>query len=227
MNIHKKSIVIPLILCALVVAACGGDIHKAAEEGDIGTVISILGENPELVNVKDEQGMTPICKAAYYGNFELVKLLIDKGADINIRDENGFTPLHFSGHGNKKVVELLIANGADVNAKEALYSRTPLHFAGNAEIAKLLISNGADVNARDSRGMPLMHSLVIDGPCEIIKAIEVLIVNGADVNARDSDGYTLLKFVTKGKGKKRKRSAMSSSCHNDTADLLRRHGAVE
>jgi len=44
---------------------------------------------------------------------EMVKLLIDRGADINFKDKNGKTLLHYTS--NVKLCELLIEHGADVN----------------------------------------------------------------------------------------------------------------
>jgi len=53
----------------------------------------------------------------------MVKLLIDRGADINFKDKNGKTLLHYTS--NVKLCELLIEHGADVNITDNI-GRTPL-----------------------------------------------------------------------------------------------------
>ncbi len=57
--------------------------------------------------------MTPLHKAALWGQKETVKMLLDWGADINARDEKGETPLYkASFRGKWDVVQLLLDNGA-------------------------------------------------------------------------------------------------------------------
>jgi hypothetical protein len=59
-----------------------------------------------------------------FQRLDVVKLLIDKGADVNAKEPNGNTPLHLADL-NAELVELLIAKGADVNIKNKL-GETPL-----------------------------------------------------------------------------------------------------
>lgn len=62
---------------------------------------------------------------------DLVKLLIDSGADVNARDESHSTPLHMASlSGSAESVQLLIENGADVTAQDQS-NRTPLHLASS------------------------------------------------------------------------------------------------
>ncbi len=92
--------------------------------------------------------------AANQSNDELVKLLIDKGANVHAVDDEGKTPLHNAVRPpNSKVVKVLIDAGADVNAKdgngvsvlqEALKAAKLPHYQGNIEVVKQLILAGAD-----------------------------------------------------------------------------------
>ena len=51
--------------------------------------------------------------AAKKGNLKVVKLLVDKGADVNAKDEKGRTPLSIASAGNRpELVEYLKAHGA-------------------------------------------------------------------------------------------------------------------
>ena len=93
--------------------------------------------------------------AAENGNLEVVRLLIEKGADVRAEDNYKRTPLHLASEARfcqLEVVRLLIEKGADVSAEDK-YKRTPAHLAvenGHSEVIRLLIEKGADVSAEDS-----------------------------------------------------------------------------
>ena len=79
---------------------------------------------------------------------EVVKILIDSGADVNIKDDYTSTaPLHISAsNGYTRVTQLLLENGAEVDLKGS-EGETPLAQAtlsGHTEDAKLLIDYGAN-----------------------------------------------------------------------------------
>lgn len=102
--------------------------------------------NTKEVNHKYLRGKTLLHRAAEIGSPPMVKLLLQKGANIVARDDAGRTPLHLAS--TKEVAQLLIA---DINARDR-YKKTPLHAAayrGNKEVVQLLLEHGADVNARD------------------------------------------------------------------------------
>lgn len=70
------------------------------------------------VNAKNNNGDTKLHNAVFFGQLELVKLLLSNGADINIKCRRDFTPLHVAySMGHMGIVKFLIENGADVNAK--------------------------------------------------------------------------------------------------------------
>ena len=53
------------------------------------------------------------------GHVEIVKLLLDKEADVNVADKEEWTPLHVaSENGHVEVVKLLLDKEADVNAAD-------------------------------------------------------------------------------------------------------------
>jgi len=86
---------------------------QAATAGNIDRVQSILATK---VNLDLDRGAA-IGKAAAAGHTEIVKLLIQAGANVNLSDRAGFTPIAsaaYSGHG--QIVKLLIDAGADIQA---------------------------------------------------------------------------------------------------------------
>jgi len=74
----------------------------------------LLQRYPRIVDAKNNHGWTPLVLAAYYGNAEIVKLLIAAGAQIDAQDNIGWTPLMYATRkGHAAMIYLLIA--ADAN----------------------------------------------------------------------------------------------------------------
>lgn len=75
----------------------------------------------------DDWGRTPLHIATKYGYADLVKLLIENGANVNVEDDKRITPLLLAGtitNGDvdnlksyESIVEVLLKNGANVNKK--------------------------------------------------------------------------------------------------------------
>ncbi|MFC1842303.1 ankyrin repeat domain-containing protein, partial [Candidatus Dependentiae bacterium] len=119
-------------------------IKKLLQYKDIDVNKLSYGEN-ELKRV------SPLSLACYRGNIEVVKLLLQKGADVNKADKDGQTPLHEACScfcGKLDIVKVLLQNGADVN-KANKNGLTPLYWAccrGKLDIVKCLLQNGAQIN---------------------------------------------------------------------------------
>lgn len=117
---------------------------------------------------------------------DLVKSLLDKGANVNAIDQYGMTPLivasgvSFSNRGDEggrslEIVNLLLAKGADVNYLSAKDRYTALKAAvnrGHVEIFKLLLSKGASIQTNGENAVDgILNRAIVSGNVEMIKII--------------------------------------------------------
>ena len=114
------------------------------------------------INAPTKSGETPLIAAINTGDEELVRLMLQRGADIETRCVDQIAPLmHAVSHGFQSIVEILLANGAQVDSTTAGW--TALHRAAdmvNLPIAKLLLIAGADMEARSPKQyIPKKHPL--------------------------------------------------------------------
>ncbi len=115
-------------------------------------------------------------EAVYDRDFESVKSLLKKGADINqvglYRDGSA---LHLAARsGQQEIAQLLIDSGATVDIRD-LSDYTPLHNAawnGNLDMVKLLLNAGADITARNYSGLTPLACAYRNNQIEVIEFIE-------------------------------------------------------
>src|SRR2546423_3697903 len=131
------------------------NIFEAAATGRVDRLRRLLDNNPTLIKAYSPDGWTAL--HLNFGNLEVVKLLLDSGADINAVSKNEFTATPLQGAAAFQKLDLaaiLIKRGANVNC-HGEGGGTPLHeVAGNGQIefAKLLLDYGAEINAKDNNG---------------------------------------------------------------------------
>jgi ankyrin repeat protein len=112
----------------LILAVWGFDTAKAAALIDGGVD----------VNGKDANGTYPLMLAcSYKDNDEMIKLLLEKGANPNVRGPKGETPLGFAAKYSLKAVQMLVVKGADINAKDEA-GFTALRWAQKMEQSKIV-----------------------------------------------------------------------------------------
>lgn len=136
----------------------------ACRRGNTTEVAQLCQLFPDLINIADAKGFTPLIIAVYNNQAATTELLLQYSADPNAQDLSGNTALMgacFKGYQN--ITSLLLQAGADVNIRNG-QGATALIFAatfGQLEIAKLLLENGANTTFQDARGKtPLDHAVL-------------------------------------------------------------------
>jgi uncharacterized protein len=133
------------------------DVFDAAGLGRTGRLRELIAAQPDLTGAFSADGYTALHLAAFFGQAETARVLIQAGAAVNAvsRNEMHVTPLHSAAAARRdEVARMLIDAGADVNAKEQ-GGYTPLHAAaqnGDVELIDLLLDHGARLDARTDDG---------------------------------------------------------------------------
>jgi ankyrin repeat protein len=163
--------------------------------------------------------------AVLSGDVNMIKLLVDKGADINAARALPAAVMM----NNIKAVELFLKRGASVNLLD-VGGNTPLHYAvedGQIQMIKLLLGHGANIDAKNELDETPLHSLIhIPDNEETVKLlldkganpntisrgtpllndavdygdeemVKLLLEKGANVNSMDAKGNTPLQIAVK------------------------------
>lgn len=170
--------------------AAGADVNTVHRTGDQVLVMAARQRN--------------YSKPSLEPNAEVVKLLLDHGADPNFKAQFGVTALMSANTAAK--VKLLVAKGAEVEAKDEYGQTALMHAAsrGSPDVVTALLDSGANVNATDNKGLnALLYALddenlahgeesktLLARRSEVARRI--LLTKNVNVNAANNDGETPL-----------------------------------
>ncbi len=156
---------------------------KGIDAGDLEKVKKLLTLNRNLLEASClcTDGRGPLVEATLVRNIEIMRYLLEQGADLNAKVEGpdqqfaGETALHIAAeYGTREMVELLVSYGANVNvingrgltplAKAALRVKPGPNIQPDNAIVEHLIDNGANVNGRGESGLTaLTMALMMKG----------------------------------------------------------------
>ena len=158
--------------------ACKADFWLISNKAEIITELKNINVNAH------PYGVTPLHFAAKLGDLEIVRLLIELGADVNFASNvSGMTPLNWAK--DLVIVKYLIEHGADP-ARLDNNGRNAIFHAANAESLDFLVTAGANPKILDTRGQSALFSV------EGYDTVEMLVKLGLDPNHLNKKGKTAL-----------------------------------
>lgn len=175
------------------------------DEDYFGLLKRLLILKPKLNEAK-KNGETVIFDTITYANLDLIKLLINNGADANISDYEGNTPLSRlidDGLTRKTQKEreqflerivFLLKFRIDLNITDE-EGKTVFHktvISNDIEVIEKLLTKKVDLDIRDKQGRTALHHTQWKGNYKIAK---LLISAGADMNVSDAAGFTILNYA--------------------------------
>lgn len=135
-------------------------LHAAARTNN-SEMVRALHEAGALLNIRDDQGNTPLMVACSRKNITVVKYLLRNNANVNaVNNINGMTALHICVQ--------------DIREKRSL-----------EQLIDLLVSCNADMNATSYQGGVLFYSIILEN----LDGAAALVRHGVDVNLRDERAY--------------------------------------
>lgn len=166
------------------------NIFEAIHRKEMSAVLTFLENKTNLAST-DENDRTPLQVAAGVGALEIVKLLVDRGANTEAPGKDGRTPLmlalsdcHF------EVAEYLLSKGVKVNVASST-NYTPLMQAaakGATELIRTMLPKIDDLNAQNNEGRTALMIAVRFGHRDII---DMLLARNASLQTTDIHGNTV------------------------------------
>ena len=184
-------------------------LMSCARTGAAEAVRALLDAGVGNVDAQESsRGQSALMWAVAQGHPDVVRLLVDHGADVHAHTETrsllvslggrgaeragnlplgGFTPLLFAARqGSVDSARLLLDAGADVNgtAPDGASALVVAGFSGHGELAAFLLSRGAQPNAAGA-GYAALHTAVLRADARLVKT---LLAHGADPDVRLTRG---------------------------------------
>ncbi|XP_052439920.1 histone-lysine N-methyltransferase EHMT2 isoform X3 [Carassius gibelio] len=130
-------------------------LHHAAKLGNLEVLMLLLSTGQVDLNAQDSGGWTPIIWAAEHRHIDVIRALLNRGADVTLRDKEMNVCLHWASFaGSAEIAELVLNAGCPLSSVN-LHGDTPLHIAareGFIDCVTLFLSRGADIDIMNKEG---------------------------------------------------------------------------
>jgi ankyrin repeat protein len=178
-------------------------IFRPVREGDVDEAARLLDAEPHLLEARDSwwNYCTPIMIAAEEGHVGVVRLLLERGADVNASNKDSHPTFPFLAgctalllgalEGHEEVVSVLLGSGADITRKNrdgGTVLWMACRFASTGVVLELLQHmQGVGLDERDDEGCTALWYACYWGNVEIVRA---LVLAGADHTIANHRGRT-------------------------------------
>lgn len=125
---------------------------------------------------------------------DIIKKMVELGADVNYIDENQNTPFLYAAYcyNNPELIDFLISQNVDINVQNILGANAVMIsvYNNNVDILKKIISLNIDINKQNKRGWNALMSVVLDN--RPVEYAQFLLEAGADRYIKNNMGKTPL-----------------------------------
>ena len=153
-------------------------LHKLVNNGQSEPLVA------KRINAQGGRYGNALQAATRKGHFEIMRILLKKGADVNAQGGLYGNALRAASYkGCTQAVRILLDRGADVNALFDHYGNALQEASrqGYLQVVRLLLDKGADTNARSGWYGSALHEASLNGHDQVV---QLLLDKGADVNAQ-------------------------------------------
>ncbi|XP_029287338.1 LOW QUALITY PROTEIN: serine/threonine-protein phosphatase 6 regulatory ankyrin repeat subunit C [Cottoperca gobio] len=170
-------------------------LHCALVNGhDVAAGLLVKAVGPQIVNVSDAKGRTPMHAAAHSGNVAGLQLVLAQGAEVNAVDHCGCSAVMVAADcGQTKAVEFLLHKAKPDLTLVDVNNNTALHLAcskGHEMCALLILGEISDTSLINATNSALQMPLHIAARKGLATVVQVLLSRGAAVMAVDEEGHT-------------------------------------
>jgi len=179
------------------------DLLKDLDEKNVEFTKEIIEKIKELINDKEtdinafKDDLTALIIAAENGYTEIVKCLLDKGAEPNLKTKFNYTALMLAAsHGHTEIVKILVDNDAylDLIEKDNCTALMLAALYGHTEIVKFLLDKGAEPNLISGNNWT---ALIVAAKCGYTEIVKLLLNKGANVTLTNKHNLTALELAKK------------------------------
>ena len=174
-------------------------LYAAAQSGQVAAALALMAGGAD-VNIPCGEWRSPLVLiAAESGHVDILRAVINHGADVCAADTFQNTALHASADCNKaEAIDVLIEAGANIEARNSDGWTPLLNASNNASLDALtaLCRHGAQVNAQDSYlQTPINRAAAHAGTQGAAEMVDILLRSGADETIVDDEGYRAANVV--------------------------------
>ena len=152
------------------------------------------------------------------GNYSMVEILLDFGADLSATSSDGLTAIHVAMYRkDSSIMDLFVRRCSDTYVGQRGWTR--LHLAainGDRESVRQQLEQGADKAARDQKGLTPLHWAAAQSHEEVV---QLLLEMNTAIDAKDDEGMTALHHAASKDNVRIVRALLEKSAKRDVTDL--------